>query len=86
MARLARCPARSWEQSVSAGSAGHGDSANPTSRECEPTATYYIKTAAADVRTAMATLENHITESVQTKTDTIGTLDPDPIFNRSTVQ
>lgn len=50
------------------------------------TATYYIKTAAADVRTAMATLENHIAESVQTQTDTIGTPDPGSIFNRSTVQ
>ena len=31
-------------------------------------------------------LENHIAEPVQTKTDTIGTPDPAPIFNRSTVQ
>jgi integrase len=50
------------------------------------TATYYIKTAAADVRTAMATLENHIAESVRTQADTIGTPDPGSIFNRSTVQ
>ena len=35
------------------------------------TATYYIKTAAADVRSAMAKLENHIADSGQT--DTVGT-------------
>jgi hypothetical protein len=34
------------------------------------TATYYIKTAAADVRSAMMTLENRIAESPQTQTDT----------------
>jgi len=50
------------------------------------TATYYIKTAAADIRTAMATLENHIAELVQTQTDTIGMPDPGSIAKRSTVQ
>ena len=35
------------------------------------TATYYIKTAATDVRDAMAKLENHIADSGQT--DTVGT-------------
>jgi hypothetical protein len=39
------------------------------------TATYYIKTAAADVRGAMAKLENHIAESGEVQTDTIGTLE-----------
>lgn len=38
------------------------------------TATYYIKTAAADVRSAMTTLENHITETARTQQDTNGTL------------
>jgi integrase len=49
------------------------------------TATYYIKTAAADVRTAMATLETHIAESVQTQADTVGTPAPGSI-NGPTVQ
>ena len=39
------------------------------------TATYYIKTAAADVRSAMTKLENHIAEAGQARTDTIGTLE-----------
>src|SRR6516165_4524410 len=39
------------------------------------TATYYIKTAADDVRSAMAKLETHIAESVNGEKDTCGTLD-----------
>jgi integrase len=39
------------------------------------TATYYIKTAAADVRSAMMKLENQIGESASTQTDTNGTLE-----------
>ncbi len=50
------------------------------------TPTYDIKTAAADVRTAMATLENHIAESIQTQADTIRTPDSGSTSNRSTVQ
>ncbi len=42
------------------------------------TATYYIKTAADDVRNAMAMLENRIAESGQTQTDTDGTLNEQP--------
>jgi integrase len=38
------------------------------------TATYYIKTAADDVRNAMAKLENQISVTSQTQTDTNGTL------------
>ena len=38
------------------------------------TATYYIKTAADDVRNAMTILENRIAESGQMQSDTIGTL------------
>lgn len=38
------------------------------------TATYYIKTAAEDVRSAMTKLENHIAEARQTQQDTNGTL------------
>ncbi|MGA2459055.1 MAG: tyrosine-type recombinase/integrase [Terriglobales bacterium] len=37
------------------------------------TATYYIKTAADDVRKAMAKLENHIAEGAQLTADTIDT-------------
>lgn len=39
------------------------------------TATYYIKTAADDVRNAMAKLENHITASAQNRA---GTADEQP--------
>jgi hypothetical protein len=37
------------------------------------TATYYIKTAADDVRSAMTMLENRIAESGQIQSDTDGT-------------
>jgi hypothetical protein len=37
------------------------------------TTTYYIKTAADDVRMAMTKLENHIPEGVRLKSDTNGT-------------
>ena len=37
------------------------------------TATYYIKTAADDVRTATTKLKKHITEAVRVGSDTIGT-------------
>ena len=50
------------------------------------TATYYIKTAADDVRGAMEKLENHIAESNQTKTDTNGTLKPRPSVKPSMTQ
>lgn len=40
------------------------------------TATYYIKTAAADVRSAMTKLENHIAEAGQAQGETNGTLEP----------
>lgn len=48
------------------------------------TATYYIKTAADDVRNAMAMLENRIAESGQTQTDTNGTPNEQPgsVLNR----
>jgi integrase len=41
------------------------------------TATYYIKTAAGDVRDAMAKLENHISQSGLSQSDTNGTLKED---------
>jgi integrase len=50
------------------------------------TATYYIKTAANDVRTAMAKLENQIAESSQTLSDTFGTLNGHPSGVSSTIQ
>jgi integrase len=34
------------------------------------TATYYIKTAADDVRSAMAKLENHMTDAARSQSDT----------------
>jgi integrase len=50
------------------------------------TATYYIKTAADDVRTAMTKLENHIAEASPVQSDTIGTPKRDFPVNPSTVQ
>jgi hypothetical protein len=38
------------------------------------TATFYIKTAAADVRSVMTKLENHIAEAEQAQAVTNGTL------------
>jgi len=40
------------------------------------TATYYIKTAADDVRSAMVKLENHILQAAQIKTDTLARSKP----------
>jgi len=50
------------------------------------TATYYIKTAADDVRKAMTTLENRIAEAGATQSDTIGTPSGNPDVEPSTVQ
>jgi len=90
MARLARSTARPWEQSLPSRCAGHGDSANPETREREHHATHYIKTAADDVRIAMAKLEDIIPMTPRkaaeetpvipedpTLQDTYGTLSPD---------
>jgi integrase len=50
------------------------------------TATYYIKTAADDVRTAMTKLENHIEEACPVQSDTIGTPNLNFPVKPSTVQ
>jgi integrase len=50
------------------------------------TATYYIKTAAVDVRSAMAKLENHIAEADRIQSDTHGTLDSSSNVEPSTIQ
>ncbi len=50
------------------------------------TATYYIKTAAVDVRSAMAKLENHIAEADRIQSDTNGTLDSNSSVEPSTIQ
>jgi integrase len=50
------------------------------------TATYYIKTAADDVRTAMTMLENRIAESVQIQTDKRDELDPPASAGPVTIQ
>jgi len=50
------------------------------------TATYYIKTAAVDVRSAMAKLENHIAEASRMQSDTNGTLESKLPVEPSTVQ
>lgn len=50
------------------------------------TATYYIRTAAADVRSAMAKLEDRISEVGQTQADTNGTLDALSGVSPTTIQ
>ena len=50
------------------------------------TATYYIKTAAVDVRNAMTKLENHIAEADRIQSDTNGTLDSQSNVEPSTIQ
>jgi len=50
------------------------------------TATYYIKTAAVDVRRAMTKLENHIAEAGRIQSDTNGTLDSNSNVEPSTIQ
>ena len=50
------------------------------------TATYYIKTAADDVRKAMTRLENHMSESSLTQSDTNGTLESNLPVEPSPVQ
>ena len=50
------------------------------------TATYYIKTAADDVRKAMTTLENHIEETAQLQSDTEEALERNLAVELSTVQ
>ena len=87
VARLARGAARTGKQLVSSRHTGHGDSANPKTREREHhTATYYIKTAADDVRKAMTTLENHIEEAVQIRSDTKEALDRNSNVEPATIQ
>jgi integrase len=50
------------------------------------TATYYIKTAAVDVRSAMTKLENHIAEAGLKQSDTNGTLESNSRVEPSTIQ
>jgi integrase len=50
------------------------------------TATYYIKTAADDVRKAMTTLENRITEAAQIESDTARTMEGKTLADPSIVQ
>ena len=50
------------------------------------TATYYIKTAADDVKHAMEKLENHIPEAAQTIRDTHGTVEQHEEATVQTIQ
>jgi len=50
------------------------------------TATYYIKTAADDVRSAMAKLENHMTDAARGQSDTNGTPTSSTNVEPSTIQ
>ena len=50
------------------------------------TATYYIKTAAGDVRDAMAMLEDHIAQAARGKIETMTTSVPEPIRSPDSIQ
>jgi integrase len=50
------------------------------------TATYYIKTAEDDVRSAMVKLESHVSAPRRVLTDTNGTLEPGDAGPTSTIQ
>jgi integrase len=50
------------------------------------TATYYIKTAAGDVRNAMAMLEDHIGLAARAKTTTMTTSEPKPFGSPGSIQ
>jgi hypothetical protein len=50
------------------------------------TATYYIKTAAIDVRSAMTKLENHISEAGRIQSDTNATKEGNPTGEHSSIQ
>jgi integrase len=50
------------------------------------TATYYIKTAAGDVRDAMAMLEDHIAKAARGKTEPMTTSVPEPIRSSDSIQ
>lgn len=67
VARHASRPA-DGEATSTASKARRGDSANPETRKRQHSGTYYIKTAADDVRKAMTALENHIGVPVQSGT------------------
>jgi hypothetical protein len=50
------------------------------------TATYYIKTAADDIKQAMEKLENNIPQAPQVVRDTYGTLEPSKTNVEPTIQ
>jgi hypothetical protein len=61
----ARSAARFAEVYVPPGRAGHDGSTDSANANVSTTATYYIKSAADDVRSAMTMLENRIAEAGQ---------------------
>ena len=50
------------------------------------TATYYIKTAAGDVRNAMAMLEDHLAQAARGNTETVTTTVPEPFRSPDSIQ
>jgi len=50
------------------------------------TATYYIKTAAGDVRDAMAMLEDHIAQAARGKTETMTKSVQEPLRSPDSIQ
>jgi len=50
------------------------------------TATYYIKTAAGDVRDAMAMLEDHIPQAARGKTETMTKSVQEPLRSPDSIQ
>jgi integrase len=50
------------------------------------TATYYIKSAAGDVRNAMAMLEDHLAQAARGNTETVTTTVPEPFRSPDSIQ
>ena len=84
VARLARGTARPWEQSVPLGVPDMVIQRILRHANVSTTATYYIKTAADDVRNAMAKLENRISESDRAQQEITKTNKPMSLHQPST--
>ncbi|HUZ47571.1 MAG TPA: hypothetical protein VMW54_13120 [Terriglobia bacterium] len=85
MARLARGPSRLASNLYRLGVSDKTIQRILRHANVSTTATYYIKTAADDVRNAMTMLENRIAEAGGAQHDAIRTLDSEPTA-RDTVQ
>ena len=86
VARLARSAARAGKQSVSLGVPDMVIQRILRHANVSTTATYYIKTAADDVRKAMTKLENRIADGEPIQSDTAGTQESNSSVEPSTIQ